>query len=914
MAEHWTQVKELFSAAIETPPHRRRRLLLDSCNGNQELLREVEALLRAHEEAGTFLEDEIASVRDLPMEDVPSERRSAEDFSGRKLGVYRLEHIIGEGGMGTVYLAQRDDDLFEKQVAIKVIRQFQDRRRQDRFRKEREILGRLSHPNIAHLIDGGTTDEGLPYLVMEFVDGVPIDTYCEMHGLDLRARLDLFQKVFKAVQFAHQNLVVHRDIKPSNILVTAEGEPKLLDFGIAKMLEDDDSGPTAPPMTVTVGRWMTPEYASPEQVRGGLVTTATDVYSLGVVLYRILTGGSPYSTKDKAPYEIERIVCEDEPTRPSARVVLEKTTLSLNGASKVKMRRRLKGDLDNIILMALRKEPDRRYQSVDQFAEDIHRFLHEMPVRAQRDTFTYRASKFVQRHRYGVSVGVAFIVFGLTAFVAIVDQAEQVRHERDTARQLYSYMVSLFDVSDPELATDTTITAREILDAGVHNAREQLATQPEQLARVLNLLGSLYSKLGVYSSAEMLHREALGNSKNLGGIRIAEAYFGLAISQHSQGRFEQARGLYHDALALRERLLGHESEEVAECLHELSLLALDMNQLAVADSLVDEAIRIRSGVHGERHEAVALSLNMKAQVLRKVGDLAGAEDLYKLALSIQRETLGGDHLQVASTLNNLGLISWELGNLEDAEQLHRRALEIKRVKLGTRHPSVATTLANLGTLLGKMGHTSAARDLLEEALSIQHTRFGDSHVTVAQVRNNLAEIFEAEGDVETAEEYYRQALETWRSTLPPNHPDLAVGQHNLAMLLRNGDNLEESRDLYEKAVAGYRANLPKYSSQLSGALTGLAKIYVDLGQDDRAEHALRESLGIREESLPHGHWRIGTAESLLGEVLSRTGNLKEAELRLRSGLAILVTARGEDDEKTIEARERLEAFLSFRNS
>ena len=640
MAEHWTQVKELFSAAMETPPHKRRRLLLDGCNGDEELMQEVEELLRAHEEAGTFLEEEIASVRDLPMQAIPEEGRPDDDFTGRKLGVYRIEHLIGEGGMGTVYLARRDDDLFEKQVAVKIIRSFQGRSRQDRFRKEREILGRLSHPNIAHLIDGGSTDEGLPYLVMEYVDGVPIDTYCEMQALDLKGRLKLFQKVFRAVQFAHQNLVVHRDIKPSNILVTAEGEPKLLDFGIAKLLDYDDGGATESPMTVTASRWMTPEYASPEQVRGGLITTSTDVYSLGVVLYRLLTGESPYSTKDKAPYEVERIVCEEEPTRPSARLVRESTTLNLNGASKLKIRRRLKGDLDNIIMMALRKQPDRRYQSVDQFSEDIYRFLHELPVRAQRDTFRYRASKFVQRHRFGVSAAIAFVLLGLVAFAAILNQAEQVKRERDAAEELYTFMVSLFDVYDPELAADTTITAREILDDGVRSAREQLASQPDQLARVLNLLGSLYYKLGIFASAEEVHREALGNLEDLGGVRLAEGYFGLAVSMHSQGRWGQAKELYMDALQLRKKLIGPRTGEVAEVLQQLALLELEQNHLNRADSLIEDCMAIRTAVFGARDPSVAESLVLKARLLHNRGSLERAEEIYKDALSIQRESLG----------------------------------------------------------------------------------------------------------------------------------------------------------------------------------------------------------------------------------------------------------------------------------
>src|SRR5215210_2267496 len=382
--EAWERVKEIFAAARELPAAARPDFLTEACAGDPAVRREVESLLAAQSGIGESFLAEPAAGEAFRL----IEHRGTEEWIGRRIGAYRVLAELGSGGMGTVFLAARADAEFERQVAIKVIRRGLDRAEiVSRFRQERQILAGLDHPNIARLLDGGATEEGLPYLVMERVEGVPIDRYSAEASLDLPGKLGLFLKICAAVQYAHRNLIVHRDLKPSNILVTREGEPKLLDFGIAKFLEP---GP-AEGLTISGERLLTPDYASPEQVLGEPITTSSDVYSLGVLLYQVLCGRPPYRIAGRTPQELERVVCEEEPLPPSR-------TLS-RGSDTEKLREQLRGDLDNIVLKALAKEPARRYASVEHLSEDLERYLTGRPVLARSGGWWYRSGKLLRRHR-----------------------------------------------------------------------------------------------------------------------------------------------------------------------------------------------------------------------------------------------------------------------------------------------------------------------------------------------------------------------------------------------------------------------------------------------------------------------------------------------------------------------------------
>ncbi len=494
--ERWEQIKPLLSAALDRPPAERAALLTDACAGDAALRAELESLIAAHEEAGAFL-DTPAVPHPLQVAEAPPDTSQA----GLRIGPYEVVRELGHGGMGVVYLAARADHAYDKQVAIKLVRgAFVDAYLAERFRDERQILASLNHPCIAHLLDGGTTPDGMPYLVMEHVEGEPIDAYCEQRGLSTRQRLALFRQVCDAVHYAHRNLVIHRDLKPSNILVTPEGTPKLLDFGIAKLVRRDMHA------EATV-RSFTPDYASPEQVRGEPITTASDVYTLGVLLYFLLTQRKPYRVTDD-PLEQARVICEDEPAEP----------------------RTVARDLDTIVLKALRKEPERRYSSVEQFSTDIGRYLNGLPVLAAPDTLRYRAAKFVRRHTLGVASAAALFLMlagatGVTTWQARVANRERERaeHRFNDVRQLATSVVG--ELHDAIKDLNGATPARKLLVTRAVEYLDRLATESAGNASLQRELAGAYAKMG----------DAQGNPylANLGDRAGAMRSYQKAFELHS---------------------------------------------------------------------------------------------------------------------------------------------------------------------------------------------------------------------------------------------------------------------------------------------------------------------------------------------------------------------------------------------
>jgi serine/threonine protein kinase len=507
--ERWERVKQLVGDAMTLEARERESFVDRICQGDSELQREVRSLLSFHDQAGTdFLN---GSPVDLEHGTSATQARAQR----QRIGPYAITEEIGRGGMGEVYRAVRADGQYTKEVAIKLV-QGGSGALLERFRNERQILASLDHPNIARLHDGGSTDGGVPYLVMELIEGIRIDEYCEQHRLSVNERLRLFLQVCDAVQFAHQRLIIHRDLKPGNILVTADGVPKLLDFGIAKIVEVEPEGSQGE-STLTLFRLLTPQYASPEQVRGEPITTASDVYSLAVVLYELLTGRSPYPKASSAPHEAARAACEYEPLKPSTVVRsgknLAHTSNDDSGKEYVvapdKLRRQLKGDLDNIVLKALRKEPQRRYASVEQFAADIRRNLAHLPIVARKDTAGYRASKFVTRHKAGVTAGAAVALILLAGLVITMRQARIAERRFNDVRSLANSLI--FDVHDSIKELPGSTPARKII---VDRALQYLNVLAQESAGDVGLqreLAAAYEKVG------SVQGDYLEN--NLGGLR-----------------------------------------------------------------------------------------------------------------------------------------------------------------------------------------------------------------------------------------------------------------------------------------------------------------------------------------------------------------------------------------------------------
>ena len=601
--EFWQRLESVFHGALQIEPAERRQYLDEACAGDETLLKQVESLILSSEQTDQLMDGVIAEEAAGLTGLAPGER----------IGQYKILRELGQGGMGTVYLAVRADDHFHKQVAIKLMRvdSFNPAMVQ-RFRTERQILANLEHPGIARLLDGGATTLGSPYVVMEYVDGMPVDTYCEQHHLSIRERLMLFRRVAEAVSYAHRNLIVHRDIKPDNVLVTPQGEPKLLDFGIAKLLSPENALLTAGQelqRTISTDRLMTPEFASPEQARGEAITTLSDVYSLGVLLYKMLTGQVPVRLTSRRAAEIEREICETNPIRPS---VAARTTGAWSKIGEDAAR-----DLDTILMVALHKDPARRYASVENFSADIERYLNGFPVLARGDSWGYRNAKLVRRHPFATAAAV-FSLIGVIAFsTGMAILTERARRETRMANEVTDYLIGVFRSNDPNSGRGDLVTARELLDRGVQQLNTKLKDEPQVQARMFDTIGELYNDLGLSQKAEELLRRSLEVRKN--------------------------------RLSLTD-------EDAADTLDRLGDVAQDMSQYPAAEVYFRQALAIHLKKTGENSGPVAEDYARISSIQWNMGDYAHAEDLERKAIALEIALHGADDLTTLDMQNDLGTI------------------------------------------------------------------------------------------------------------------------------------------------------------------------------------------------------------------------------------------------------------------
>jgi serine/threonine protein kinase len=768
----WRRLSPLLDEVLDIDPERQPAWLASLGARDPDIAAEVHKLLaeRAAIEDSGFLKGVVqVGVRLAP----PA-------LTGQILGAYRLVSLIGQGGMGSVWLAERCDGRFEGRAAVKLLNvAVVSRESEERFRREGSILARLTHPNVARLIDAGVSPTGQPYLVLEHVDGHAIDRYCDEHTLSVESRLRLFLDVLEAVTHAHANLVVHRDIKPGNVLVSVAGHVKLLDFGIAKLLRDAD-GPwdgtrSADTEDLTRDAWAaTPQYAAPEQVAGGIVTTATDVYALGVLLYVLLTGTHPAGAAAHSPATLMRAIVEVTPRRPSD-VVDEPaapetlpTHAARCGTTPPRLRRILRGDLDTIIAKALRKNAAERYASVTALADDIQRFLRHEPIAARPDTLRYRAVMFARRHARGVTASAAVLALlaALTGYYTARLQTERDRAQREAAkaRKASEVLTGLLTAADPyDVVHGARIdpTIRDVLDAGAEQVQKELAAQPDLQAEMLTVLGRIYRRLGSYDKAQPLLEKALASGTAVADperVDLARTLHDLGVVLADRGDYAAAARRLEQALAMRRRILGNAHADVAVTLSELGRVYQDLGLNQRAEPLLREALRIRRQVLGEDHRETAVSLSDLASVLRLNGDLAGAEMLLRQCLEMNRRTRGDVHPNTSATLHDLALIAFAGRDDAAAEAMLRRALDIARKALGERHPVVATTLNSLSHVLAAQGRFDDAAAALQDALTIARPALGSDHQLVAIYAINLASVQMARHQAVAAEQLLREAL------------------------------------------------------------------------------------------------------------------------------------------------------------
>ena len=906
-SERWERIQSLFMAALDRGSAEGASFLDEACADDPALRREIETMLKAHEDSHALaIENRLLDAEPL---DVPA----PEALLGTRVGPYRLQRLIGQGGMGEVYLALRDDAQYQQQVALKLVRpglHTVDVVR--RFRAERQILARLAHPAIARLLDGGVADDGRPYLVMEYVAGMPLTTFCDVHRLAIDERLRLFGKVCAAVQFAHRNLVVHRDLKPSNILVTEDGQVKLLDFGIAKLL-DPEAAAVSMALTHAGLRLMTPEYAAPEQVRGEAITTATDVYALGVLLYELLTGHRPYRLPGRVQAEVERVICEVEPTRPSTAVTEEAAVRQHDGTTETltperigaarrtpvgRLQRLLRGDLDNIVMTALRKEADRRYASAGQLSEDVDRYLAGRPVIAQKDTLGYRVRTFVRRNRVGVVVATAFVLLLIGFSVVTAWQAQTVAHERDAAQterdkaeQVVQVLVNLFQSSNPNLVPGgDTLRVGEFLEQGEARVLEELEDQPEIQARMKQVLGDVYTARSQYGRARTLLEEALAQQRALKGPQdptAAGMLHSLAFLVKETGDLKRAEAMFRESLALHQAIFGERHARVAQAMQDLAAATEDDEEQR---RLLTQALALHRAVSPDDSLPVATGLTQLGVYHFKRDDYAEATRLWREALGILTQHYGEDHPRVQTVMNNLAVAYGVDGQLDEAEAMHRTLLAATRRIMGSETTGVANTLNNLGTILAQQGDHAGSEAAYRESHALWIRLVGEDHRQVANTARNVGRLLQLQQQYAAALPYLQDALAISRRVDGETHRITGYLMGQLSMILLDLGRVDEALQTVQEAVRIIENDIPEEGhSYLADGQVWLGRAFLAKEVPHEAEAPLRQALAYRQSTLRADHPKIAEARCLLGRTLAMQDRHTEAEPLLREGYPIFST-------------------------
>lgn len=917
MSDRWNQLQDLFLSALEFEGNSREQFVSSACADDHALRNELQSLLEHAERADHFMEQPAA---------------------GGDIGPYRLVKVLASGGMGTVYQAEQRNP--RRSVALKVIRTggYDDQQRVRLFKREAESLARLKHPGIAAIHEAGCTPSGQHFLAMELVHGESITEFVKGRDLTIRQKLALFGQVCDAVGYAHQRGVIHRDIKPSNILVTDPQFPtqigsshrhgavvKVLDFGIARIIESE-SGPDT---TITsAGQIMgTLRYMSPEQASGrnDEIDTRTDIYSLGVVLYEVLTGQLPYLLDSAAPHDAIRRICEDAPVRPRT------------------IRHELRGDLETILLKALEKDPQQRYQSVPMFADDIERLLSNQPILAHPPSSLYQFRKLVARHKTAFTAASALVIlviaFGVTASLmakrlaaqrqVAVDASLNEAAARRVSEQIAGFMDHMISSARPEFARGGELTVREAVDESAARVAVEFADQPRIAAALHGTIGRTYHSLGLNTKAEHHLTRALALATQVYGQNdptLVPALHGLAKLRIDQGRHDAAKELCDRALAItrtndgtptadfassmdvyatllraqgdfdaakmafaevveiRRTLDDGRDPQLGSALNNLASVAHAQANYDEAESLYREALDLQHDRFGERHPDYVTTLNNLAMLLWERGDYDGAAPLFDRVAAIQRVLFDNLHPLVAASLNNLGLLRKAQRRFTEARELLEEALAMQRQTLSPNHPDLASTMNNLGGVWYAIGDYARAEPLFRDALSIRRIVYSEDHPDLAQNLNDLAAVNYAQGKLDDAESLYRESLEMYLALVGPDHPRVGASHNNLGSLYRKRGRLGDARRHYEEALRIFELKLPDNHPYFGGPLVGLGTVLRDLNQPGAAEPLLRRGAAALRRSFPENHWRVVQCDTTLGACLISLKRYEDAEAILMAAL------------------------------
>lgn len=921
--DQWHLVDELFKAALDLPAAERKEFIRRSPNDG-DVKSEVLSLIEASDDPETILEAESGALSgplwtEFARTLVEGDEGQSKIVPGSVVGAYTITREIGRGGMAVVYEAERKFGPLKQRFALKVVKRGADTDEViERFGVERQILATLNHPNIARLHDGGVTSDSRPYFVMELVDGTPIVDYAREFNLSIVDRLTLFSEVCAAVQYAHRNLVIHRDLKPSNILVDRDGKPKLLDFGIAKVIQQDSTLDQV--KTRTGSFWLTPDYASPEQVRSLTVTTSSDVYGLGVVLYELLTGRRPFVFARRDPLELRRVICETNPERPSTvvhrDVPVDGKSSPLRAFAKRgawapdRVSRQLRGDLDTIVLKALRKEPERRYESAEALVADIRRYLGGRPVRARPDSTSYRLRKFAKRNAR------ALVVAGIVVALSIGSvwyHTTRMRQQRDIAQtqamksqQVASFMSELLGGLRPNEFGGGTVNVEEILRQGLVKVDRELPEHPDVQAQIYQLIGVIYDDYGKYDEALRALRRALDLNDEAFGSGSPESSRTLALlgwTERKRGDVEIGQRHLNEALAIQRATPGMEAD-VASTMTSLAWIYHGDDELERSLETFETALEMRKNLFGERDIRVAESYGNIGFTLRTMGRLDEAEAYYRDALRIARN-LYAEHTELAAALHGLGTFLMLKGELAEAETYIVDGLAMRRRLFGQEHPQVAESLGNLGNLYQEQGRYAEAELVLKESLEMNQVLFRSEHMTIANAMNQLGWLYYRMHEFDKAEPLMVEAVRQYRIVAGDAHSSVASALNKLGLIQtelgffdRAANSLTEAIDI-RADVFGEHSNLAEITR------SNLGDMYLAWGKPALADSVFGAVLDSRLQSAAAPHYRVGQAYRDRGVALTRLRRFDDAEEHLIAGFDILRTELGIDDEFTQNAIRRL---------
>jgi eukaryotic-like serine/threonine-protein kinase len=842
----WNRIQDLFHQAAGLEESEQRAYLESACGGDSHLVSAVVAMLDEDRRDASLLENELPEVAHslLSNSNVP-----------QSFGPYRIQKVLGEGGMGVVYLAERED--VGLLVAVKLLRDaLLSPARKARFTSESRTLARLDHPLIARIHDAGALADGTPWFAMEYVDGVPITEYCRARNASITERLRVFRSLCEAVQYAHAHAFIHRDLKPSNVLVKSDGSIKLLDFGIAKQLEIREEPANR---TLTGLRPMTLAYASPEQIRGEPLGTQSDVYSLGVMLYELLTGRLPFDVSKLTQSEAEHVLLQQEAEAPS-----------VAAQRNAPVSKRTWPDLDVLCLTAMHRDPQRRYRSVEAWMRDIDHYVRGEPLDARPDTLGYRLGKFARRNWRAISVTAAAcaILIGLVAFfvVRLARARTAAFAEATRTQRIERFMLTLFEGGDKTAGPADDLKAITLLDRGVQNARA-LNGEPAVQAELYQTLGSIYEKLGKLDRADPLLQSSLHRHKAVSGpdsADVANDLVALGRLRLEQSQLPEAERLVRDGLAMAHRHLPPNDPAVAKALSTLGRVLEERGSYDESVKTLDEAVRLQSA-RGDVTPDLSDSVNELATAHYYLGQRAQADALYRRALAMDRQLYGDLHPRVADDYYGVGLLQHDLGRDAEAERYFRDALRVKKSWYGNDHPDTALITAAVGQSLMYQGRFDEAAQTLQDALAIQERLFGKNHAQVAMTLNQIG------------------VLEIRRGHLDDAEKDL----------LRMAD--------INRSVYGDRHYL------VGIAYLNLGEVYLAQKDSAHAERSLREALSRFSEKLPADHPNTAIAHARLGHALVLEGQYKDAESQLLAGYNVLVKQPSGQEKRIQGARADLAA-------